>query len=190
MALSGLPARKVREPEPGFSKVPHCTCEKASASCRCPLRGLSTPSHRRTGDPGRAARSCAHFSGKPDQNRSQNQQRQQPQVDHHVPPRSCFGFSAFPLSTECGPRWPAALPGPLCGGEGRSTGPQGHWHGCQSFFARTGVLSKNPAGPHGLAGHGCPASAKRGGLLFWLLFSWPRKRKVTRPPREDESSLR
>ncbi|GAB2534405.1 hypothetical protein GCM10027065_02530 [Rhodanobacter koreensis] len=24
---------------------------------------------------------------------------------------------------------------------------------------------------------------KRGGLLFWLLFSWPRKRKVTRSPK-------
>jgi hypothetical protein len=34
---------------------------------------------------------------------------------------------------------------------------------------------------------GCPESAARGGLLFWLLFSWPRKRKVTRPPQEDET---
>jgi len=47
--------------------------------------------------------------------------------------------------------------------------------------------SKSPAAPHGLAGQGRPASAKRGGLLFWLLFSWPRKRKVTRPPVADES---
>src|SRR6185437_7813317 len=31
-------------------------------------------------------------------------------------------------------------------------------------------------------------SAKRGGLLFWLLFSWPRKRKVTRVPKAHESS--
>ena len=35
---------------------------------------------------------------------------------------------------------------------------------------------------------GSPASAKRGGLLFWLLFSWPRKRKVTRAPQAIESS--
>src|SRR6185312_13072342 len=48
--------------------------------------------------------------------------------------------------------------------------------------------SKSPAPAHGLAGHGCPASAKRGGLLFGLLFSWPRKRKVTRVPKAHESS--
>src|SRR6185437_13580851 len=33
-----------------------CAGEKASASCRRPLRGLSTPPHRRTGALGRAAR--------------------------------------------------------------------------------------------------------------------------------------
>jgi hypothetical protein len=42
------------------------------------------------------------------------------------------------------------------------------------FRQHMDVLSKSPAPPHGLAGQGCPASAKRGGLLFWLLFSWPR----------------
>jgi hypothetical protein len=49
-----------------------------------------------------------------------------------------------------------------------------------SFSPGQDALSKSPAPPHGLAGQGCPASAKWGGLLFWLLFSWPRKRKVTR----------
>ena len=58
-----------------------------------------------------------------------------------------------------------------------------------SFFVRTAVLSKSPTPPHGLAGQGRPESATRGGLLFWLLLSWPRKRKVTRPPQEDEMLL-
>src|SRR6185312_3764071 len=31
--------------------------------------------------------------------------------------------------------------------------------------------------------------ANRGGLLFWLLFSWPRKRKVTRAPQAHETAL-
>ena len=32
-----------------------CPCEKESTSCRLPLRGLSSPTHRRTRAPGRAA---------------------------------------------------------------------------------------------------------------------------------------
>ena len=79
-------------------------------------------------------------------------------------------------------------PGPLCGGAGQTKGPQGDRQGCRSFFARTGVLSKNPAGSHGLAEQGCPASAKRGGLLFGY-FLLATQEKVTRPPQEDESSL-
>jgi len=55
LALAGLPARQVREPAPGFSTAHPCAGEKESASCRLPLRGLSTPTHRRTGAPGRAA---------------------------------------------------------------------------------------------------------------------------------------
>ena len=39
---------------------------------------------------------------------------------------------------------------------------------------------KSPAAPHGLAGQEARQAPPRGGLLFWLLFSWPRKRKVTR----------
>src|SRR6185312_13855499 len=45
----GPPAQEVREPEPGFSAARPCTVEKASASCRCPLRGLIdsvSPPHR------------------------------------------------------------------------------------------------------------------------------------------------
>src|SRR5476651_2456861 len=83
----------------------------------------------------------------------------------------------------------AALRGPCAAVRCGRKGPQGDRHGCRSLFVRTGVLSKSPAAPHGLAGPSCPASAKRGGLLFWLLFSWPRKRKVTRPPKEDETLL-
>src|SRR6185312_16103278 len=42
--------------------------------------------------------------------------------------------------------------------------------------------SKSPAPTHELSVHGWTESANRGGLLFGLLFSWPRKRKVTRAP--------
>ncbi|MEO8747207.1 MAG: hypothetical protein ABI379_06100 [Rhodanobacter sp.] len=66
------------------------------------------------------------------------------------------------------------------------------------------VLSRNPAGPHGLSTHGegmdalveatqdavarWVESAKRGGISLGLLSLWPHKEKVTRPPQEDESS--
>ena len=53
----------------------------------------------------------------------------------------------------------------LCGGEARSTGPQGDRHGCRFLFVRTGVLSKSPASAHGLGGRS-PTSAKWGGLSF------------------------
>jgi hypothetical protein len=83
---------------------------------------------------------------------------------------------------------PRLYRGPLCGGEMGSTGPEGGIGRTPiPFRQHTDVLSKSPAPAHGLAGHTCPASAKRGGLLFGLLFSWPSKRKVTRPPQEDET---
>jgi len=48
-------ARQVREPGAGFSTAHPCAGEKASTSCRCPLRGLSTPTHRRIGEGGSRA---------------------------------------------------------------------------------------------------------------------------------------
>jgi len=54
--LPPIHGRQVREAGPGFSTAHPCAGEKESASCRFPLRGLSSPPHRRTGAPGRAAR--------------------------------------------------------------------------------------------------------------------------------------
>jgi hypothetical protein len=88
---------------------------------------------------------------------------------------------------KCRPGWPAAVPGPLCGGELGTTGPQGSRHGCRLLFARTGVRSKSPAPTHELAGHACPASAKWGVVFSWVLLFWTSKREVPRPPKEDES---
>jgi hypothetical protein len=56
------------------------------------------------------------------------------------------------------------------------------------FRRYTDVPSKSQAMTHGLSGHGCPESAKRGGLSLWLLSLWPRKEKVTRAPQAHESS--
>jgi len=51
-----------------------------------------------------------------------------------------------------------------------------------AFSRGQDARSKSPAPAHGRSVHGWTERANRGGLLFWLLFSWPRKRKVTRAP--------
>jgi hypothetical protein len=82
-------------------------------------------------------------------------------------------------------------PGPLCGGEVGSTGPVGGIGRTPiPFRQHRDVLSKKPGPTSRTFWAGCPESATRGGLLFWLLFSWPRKRKVTRPPQEDETLVK
>src|SRR6185312_15574244 len=55
LALAGHPARQVREPGPGFSTGHPALAKRSRHPCRLPLRGLSSPTHRRTGVPGRAA---------------------------------------------------------------------------------------------------------------------------------------
>src|SRR6185437_4144699 len=91
-----------------------------------------------------------------------------------------------------------ALPGPLDGGEAGTTRPRsGRVQGWTRLFARAGdgmdagveATQERLPEPARKARHasrtcraGCPASANRGGLLFGLLFSWPRKRKVTWAP--------
>jgi hypothetical protein len=56
LALAGHPARQVREPWPGFSTGHPALAKRSRHPCRLPLRGLSSPTHRRTRAPGRAAR--------------------------------------------------------------------------------------------------------------------------------------
>ena len=52
------------------------------------------------------------------------------------------------------------------------------------FGVRAGCPVDKPRNPTAdLAGRDARKARKRGGLLFWLLFSWPRKRKVTRSPK-------
>src|SRR6185312_8229124 len=53
--LPPIHGRQVREPGPGFSPGHPALAKRHRHPCRCPLRGLSSPPHRRTGAPGRAA---------------------------------------------------------------------------------------------------------------------------------------
>jgi len=51
LALVGHPAQQVREPGPGFSNGHPARAKRSRHPCRLPLRGLSSPTHRRTGAP-------------------------------------------------------------------------------------------------------------------------------------------
>ena len=55
-ALSGRPARKVREPGSGFSTGHPALAKRSRHPCRLPLRGLSAPTRRCRGAPGRGTR--------------------------------------------------------------------------------------------------------------------------------------
>jgi hypothetical protein len=69
--LPPIHGRQVREPGPGFSNGHPARAKRSRHPCRLPLRGLSTPTHRRTGAPGRAAgHPGPHFSEEPVQGRS------------------------------------------------------------------------------------------------------------------------
>ena len=177
----GIHARKVREPGAGFSKVRPCTCEKASASCRRPLRGLSSPSHRRTGAPAEQRAVPARTRCAAARRLQECGVRETRVFD--LPFDLAFG-SAFPIV-----RAGCALlyPGPLCGGEGRSTGPQGDRQGCRSFFAGAGCPVEKPGRSSRTFRAGSPESAKRGGLSFGY-FSLATQRKVTRAPKAQQSS--
>ncbi len=155
-----------------------CPCEKESTSCRLPLRGLSTPPHRRTGAPGRAAGHPGPHSVMKLKSRS------------HSKAPLCCGFAlALDLALLKSARWErAALPGvPMARrvGGGKPAGwPAGM---PASFSPARDVLSKNPAAHPRTrrAGDGmdagveatqgavarCPQGAPSGWPLFWLLFS-------------------
>ena len=53
--LPPIHGRQVREPGPGFSTGHPALAKRHRHPCRCPLRGLSAPTHRRARAPGRAA---------------------------------------------------------------------------------------------------------------------------------------
>jgi hypothetical protein len=105
-----------------------------------------------------------------------------------APLRLCFGSSE-----ECGPRWPAALPGaPLQRRGGVDRPHSGHRHGCRCLFARAGdgmdagveatqeqlpdALSKSPAPARGLSGQDARKARKRGAPLL-VTFSRASERK-------------
>jgi hypothetical protein len=70
VALSGLPALRVREAGPGFSAGLLARSKRHRLPWRCPLRGLIVPASPPPRGPGTAARSCAQRQ-RPEQSEAQ-----------------------------------------------------------------------------------------------------------------------
>ncbi|CAM0999849.1 hypothetical protein EJMOOK_14395 [Rhodanobacter sp. Root179] len=145
------------------------------------LRADPPPARRCRGAPGRAAgHRGPHFSEEPDQEQSGG--------DPELLLRLWSLLLHFSFITECGPRWPAALPGVPCAAvrRGRQAAQRALPRMATPF--RTGRMPVRKARPRltDLPDRS-PASAKRGVVFSWLLLFWTSKREVTRPPKEDES---
>jgi len=113
--LPPIPGRQVREPGPGFSNGHPARAKRSRPPCRLPLCGLSSPSHRRTGAPGRAAgHRGLHFSEEP----GQRPERRFASAFHRVRARKA----------RCSTRGPSAAAG------GWRNCPQGGRHGCRPVW--------------------------------------------------------
>ena len=160
--FSPIHGRKVREPGAGFSTARPCAGEKASTSCRCPLCGLSPPSHRRTGAPGRAARSCAHSS------RSHIRNALLSCALLSQPLRGCAPSASRDGSLLCRDPCAAVRHGrPARRGIGTMPIP---------FRRHTDVPSKSQAIPHALSGRDA-RKAPSGVASLWVTFLWPSREK-------------
>ena len=180
-APCGHPALRVRGWATGFFDSTSCAGEKLAGIPAGHPAGFPSPTRRAIGAPGRAARSQrALFKG------ARSRAEAKPKQSVALLWLSLF---AFRLSTECGPGWPAALPGVPCAAVSRGRQAAQRASTGMSMPFRQGRMPCRKARPRltDLPGRS-PASAKWGAPLFGYFLSGNRE-KVTRPPKEDESSL-
>ena len=150
-ALSGHRATAPAMPQLGHPCPRHGLTPNWFASMRTTLRAFPPPARRCRGAPGKATRilrvlfRTARFNSRARAARSDDD--------------AALLLLLHCFSPSAGHDGPLLYPGPLCGGELGTTGPQGHRHECRCLFARTGVLSKSPALAHELAAQGWAASA-------------------------------
>jgi hypothetical protein len=143
-ALSGHPARKVRVRVTGFVDRASCPDDKLAGIPAGHPAGFPSPTRRAIGAPGRAARSQRALF-----RRARSRAGAKPQQSDAL-----LWLLLFRFITECGPRWPAALPGVPCAAvrRGRQAAQWASPWMWTRLFARAGARSKSPAPPHGLAG--------------------------------------
>jgi hypothetical protein len=107
------------------------------ASLRTTLRAVPPPTRRFRGAPERATRILRVLFRRA-----------------RATARATFRFGFSPSAGHDGP---LLYPGPLCGGETGSTGPQGHRQGCRCLFARAGCPVEKP----GPGSRTCRAGARQ-----------------------------
>ena len=154
----------------GLSTAPPVLTPNWFASLRTTLRAFLHPPAASEGPRVERRASCAYFSEGQIKNKAIAKQWQ----SNALP---LLLLLRFQILTECGPRWPAALPGPLCGGESGTIG-RAAGIGTDADAFSSGQESCRKARPRltDLPGRS-PASAKRGGLSLWLAFSLATQRE-------------
>ncbi len=167
-ALCGLPARKVRGRVTGFVDSPSCADAKLACIHASHPAGFSSTRPPLQRGPGQ---SNAH-PARTFQNSQANCRSRTKQHQSEVLLLLCFCFQLF---TECGPRWPAALPGVPCAAVRRGRqAAQREATGRRFLFARAGGPFEKPGPGSRTCWAGGPTSAKRGGLLFgYFLLATP-----------------
>ena len=176
-APSRHPAFRVRGRATGFFDSTSCAGEKLAGILAGHPAGFPPPNRHAIGAPGKAARSKRALLERAKARASAKA------TTKARAPRTC-GVPAFAFVSASGAHDARLLfRGPSAAvRRGRSGRAAGVAMEGNAFSTGQDARPKSPAAPHGLAGQEARQAPPRGGLLFWLLFSWPRKRKVTRAP--------
>jgi hypothetical protein len=155
------------------------SCRKGMDVLSIPLRAFSSPPHRRTGAPGRATGPSWPGLFRRAESKSEKQKRKAARC----------GSSLWLLLWLLLCLLHLAFPNPLCSGELETTGPfRGSGQGCPLLFDMTWMsCRKARLQLTDLVGIHAHQARKRGAPLFGYFLSGKRE-KVTRPPKEDESS--
>ena len=167
-ALSGRPARKVRDSGPGFSNGHPVRAKRRCHPWQRPLRGLSAPPRRCRGAPGRATRILRVLFRRA-RSRAES-----------------LGPGAFALALQPHHRVRATMArcstGVPCAAvsRGRQAAQRALPRMATPFRAGRSPLEKPGPGSR-TCWAGCPTSAKRGGLSLWLSFSLATQRESNSP---------
>ncbi len=174
-APSRHPAFRVRGWATGFVDRASCPDDKLVRIHANHPAGFPSPTRRAIGAPVKQRASCAHSSKEPEQEPQQSV--------------ALLWLLLSSFITECGPGWPAALPGVPCAAVSRGRQAAQRASPWMDSPFRAGAMPARKARPRltDLPGRS-PASAKRGVVFSWVLLFWTSKREVPRPPKGDESS--
>jgi hypothetical protein len=168
-APCGHPALRVRGWATGFFDSTSCAGEKLAGILAGHPAGFPSPTRRAIGAPGRAARSRrALFEGAGSRAEAKSEQSTA---------LLWLSLFAFRLSTECGPGWPAALPGVPCAAVSRGRQAAQREPTGMSVPFRTGRMPVRKARPRLTDLPGRMPGKRQAGCRFLLVTSLLDKQK-------------